>query len=222
MTLDQTTNMRKIGIIDYGSGNIFSLHKAFQNLEFKTEVSSNPTRISDFSHLVIPGVGAFSSAMELLCTRGFIDPIHDAIKRGTPILAICVGMQILFDSSEEFGHHRGLGLISGNVLRISETDHYGNILPVPHIGWSATFCNKNRVSQRKYDLFRGLESTQKFYYLHSYAANVVDEDAIIAQTLYGGFPIIAAVQRVYVFGTQFHQEKSASAGLHVLRNFGSM
>ena len=116
-------------------------------------------------------------------------------------------MQILFDSSEEFGHHRGLGLISGNVLRISETDHYGNILPVPHIGWSATFCNKNRVNQRKYDLFRGLESTQKFYYLHSYAANVVDEDAIIAQTLYGGFPIIATAGRENVFGTQFHPEK---------------
>lgn len=214
--------MQNIGIIDYGSGNIFSLLKAFQHLGFRTEVSSNPTKVTDFSHLVIPGVGAFSSAMELLCTGGFIDPIHDAIKRGTPILAICVGMQILFDSSEEFGHHEGLGLISGNVSRISETDHYGNLLPVPHIGWSETFCNKYSVTQGKFDLFRGLENTQKFYYLHSYAANVVDEGAIIAKTLYGGLPIVAAVQLGNVFGTQFHPEKSASAGLHLLRNFGSM
>ena len=214
--------MQKIGIIDYGSGNIFSLLKAFQHLEFNTEVSSSPKKVSEFSHVVIPGVGAFSSAMDLLYAGGFVDSIHDAIERGNPILAICVGMQILFDSSEEFGHHRGLGLISGNVLRISETDHYGNILPVPHIGWSATVWDEYHANQREYDLFRGLENTQKFYYLHSYAANVGDEDAIIAQTFYGGLPIVAAVQRENVFGTQFHPEKSASAGLHVLRNFGSM
>ena len=95
MTLDQTTNMRKIGIIDYGSGNIFSLLKAFQHLEFSTEVSSNPKKVSDFSHLVIPGVGAFSGAMELLHAGGFIDPIHDAIKRGNPILAICRNANIV-------------------------------------------------------------------------------------------------------------------------------
>lgn len=212
--------MKKIGIIDYGSGNIFSLLKAFQHLEFPTEVIDVPDKLPDCSHLVIPGVGAFRNAMDRLSERGFTGSIKQESQKGKPLLAICVGMQILFETSEEFGHHSGLGLIRGTVTKIPNTDRFGNVSLVPHVGWSETRCNINCLANSKFDLFLNMSTITKFYYLHSYSAKPVCERSVIASTIYGGNAITAAVQKENVFGTQFHPEKSGLAGLKVLENFG--
>lgn len=213
--------MKRIGIIDYGSGNIFSLVKAFQHLGFQTEVLDRPEHLIHCSNLVLPGVGAFQTVMQKLQTSGLIDAVCTIIDKDRPLLAICVGMQILFESGQEFGNHAGLGVIDGIVKKIPKTDTLGHKLLVPHIGWSETWPTNSGCEQKNYDIdvFSELEVPKQFYYLHSYSAISVQKCAITAETSYGGHPITAAVQRGNLFGTQFHPEKSGSAGLNLLKNF---
>jgi glutamine amidotransferase len=213
--------MKRIGIIDYGSGNIFSLVRAFKHLGFQTEVLDRPEHLAHCTNLVLPGVGAFQTVMQKLQTSGLIDAVHTIIKQDRPLLAICVGMQILFESGQEFGNHAGLGVIDGVVKKIPETDIFGHKLLVPHIGWSETWRTKSGCEQINYDIdiFSQLDVPKNFYYLHSYSAVSDQKCTIAAETNYGGHVITAAIQRGNLFGTQFHPEKSGSAGLNLLKNF---
>ncbi|HON91089.1 MAG TPA: imidazole glycerol phosphate synthase subunit HisH [Sedimentisphaerales bacterium] len=193
-----------IVVIDYSVGNVESVCNAFRHIGCKTELSRDPTRIAKANGLVLPGVAAFGYAMEALGDAA--EPVKEAVAGGKPILGICVGHQLLFDESTEYGPHKGLGLIEGCVVPVPPGQ------TVPHMGW-------NRVElPEDMDLFAGLGSAKHFYFAHSYHAKVSDPQARIALVEYGSL-LTASVQKGNIYGVQFHPEKSSRQGLQVLKNF---
>jgi len=191
----------KTTLIDSPVANVANIARALRTAGAELDVTSDPMAIANASKLVLPGVGSFIAAMQWLKENGIDHAIRNAIDRGTSLLGVCVGHQLLFDLSHEMGSTRGLGLIRGEVQK------FDGVLPVPQIGW-------NRVAA-KGPLFEGVENGV-FYFVNSYAA--IDAPDEVAHADYGG-PFTAAVQRDRVFGVQFHPEKSSAAGLRVLRNF---
>ena len=201
-------------LIDYGIGNIRSLEKAFQAVGAEPVRSGNPDDIARADKLVLPGVGAFGACADELKQRGLWEPVRAAAEAGTPLLGVCVGMQLLFDASEEMGEHAGLGLLPGRVVRFDRArgTENGRPLKVPHMGWNTVRAT------RPHPLFDGLADEAHFYFVHSYHAAPADAADILGETEYGErFP--ADVQRGNVAGVQFHPEKSQAAGLRLLRNF---
>src|ERR1043165_10088257 len=192
-----------ITIVDYKAGNLASVQKAFVHLGCETEIISDPDRVARATKLVLPGVGHFS-ATATLRTSGVSDAIRQAIGRGVPFLGICVGMQWLFEGSEEAPDVAGLGLFSGHCSRFPAG------VKAPHVGWNTV---KNSSESQ---LFRGLQPDFFVYYTHSYRAPA--SDGTVGCTQYGG-AFSAAVERENVFGVQFHPEKSGEVGLQLLRNF---
>ncbi|HEY0156324.1 MAG TPA: imidazole glycerol phosphate synthase subunit HisH [Thermoanaerobaculia bacterium] len=188
-------------LIDSPFANIANISRALRAAGAPLEVSADPSRIAGAEKLVLPGVGSFAAAMSWLVERRLDAAIREAVNRGTSLLGICVGHQLLFESSSEHGPTRGLGLVHGSIER------FAGALPVPQIGW-------NRVAARG-PLFDGVER-EAFYFVNSYAARDAENETATAD--YDG-PFTAAVQRDRVFGVQFHPEKSSAAGLRVLRNF---
>lgn len=205
-----------IAIIDYGMGNLRSVQKGFEKVGFEAVVTSDPKAILGAERIVLPGVGAFRDCMKNLEQGGFIDPILRVIHEGRPFLGICLGLQLLFSESEEFGLHRGLGLIPGRVLRFpAGMTREGEELKVPHMGW-------NSLSIKQCDgLFNGIPDGAYFYFVHSYY--VVPEDpSVIAATTDYGMEFCSSVRKDNIVATQFHPEKSQERGLAILRNFGEM
>ncbi len=195
-----------IVIVDYGMGNIRSVQKAFGALGCETIVTDDPNIVARAEKLVLPGVGAFGDAMETLRARGLDRAMLRALDRGSALLGLCLGMQLLFGESEEFGCHRGLGIFRGKVKRLNGD------LPVPHVGW-----NRANII-RPTPLLAGVESGEYFYFVHSYYVSPQDSSAVIAETEYGiTFPSIIGSGRIW--GAQFHPEKSQRAGLKLLENF---
>lgn len=194
-------------IIDYGVGNLFSLSSSLAAIGEESLITSDFSTIENAERIILPGVGAFSDAMQKLRASGLIDALVCAKKKGTPILGICLGMQLLFDKSYEYGEHEGLGFISGEVKKIPVTD-----LKIPHMGWNALSFGEN-----KHPLFRYLAEGDCVYFVHSYAA-VNCAPSVIATTEYGGV-VTAAVAKDNVMGCQFHPEKSGKVGLSILRAF---
>lgn len=193
-----------IAIIDYGMGNLRSVHKALEYLGFDAVVTDERTRIAEASHIILPGVGAFADAAEGLKRTGLWDTILGEVSKGKPFLGICLGMQLLFERSYENGVYEGLGLIHGQVVPFRVEG-----LKVPHMGWNDLITRSNPL----------IESTPYVYFVHSYHASSVPEQNIIAETVYG-YPFVAAVQADNIFGFQFHPEKSSDAGLAMLKKFG--
>ncbi|MBI5453500.1 MAG: imidazole glycerol phosphate synthase subunit HisH [Deltaproteobacteria bacterium] len=205
-----------IAIIDYDMGNLRSVAKAFEKVGATATVTRDPKVMNDASHVVLPGVGAFKDCMRNLEAYGLIDPIARAVASGKPFLGICLGLQLLFDESSEFGVHKGLGLIPGKVVRFpSSKDEAGMELKVPHMGW-------NEVEKAKDSpLLEGVTDGTYFYFVHSYYA--VPEDAAVTLTKTGyGVEFTSSIAKDNVFACQFHPEKSQKAGLKVLKNFSSM
>lgn len=198
----------KIDIIDYGMGNLQSVRNALERLGCEVGVSSDPKSIGNADALVLPGVGAFGEAMGNLQQRNLVAPLRRAVlEEGKPLLGICLGMQLLADSSEERGEFRGLSLIPGAVKKISVSAG----LRLPHIGW-------NSVSLRKPDpLFGGIPDGGAFYFVHSYRFEC--DDTYVAGLTDYGTEITAAVQKDRIFGVQFHPERSQRKGLRLLKNF---
>lgn len=198
-----------ITVVDYGMGNLRSVYNAFSLLGADVCVSDNPSDILAAERLILPGVGAFGRAMENLHQRGLIEPLNEkVINQKTPILAICLGMQLLAESSNEHGQHKGLGWIRGQVQHFEPMG-----FPVPHVGWNEI----EMVGERP--LFKGLASTNReFYFVHSFHLTTDDENIIAAKTGYG-YDFVCAVHQDNIFGTQFHPEKSQNNGLTILRNF---
>ena len=198
-----------IAIIDYGVGNLFSLASSFAAIGKEATVTSDPAVIRAADRLILPGVGAFEDAARKLRESGMADLVKEEAARGKPIMGICLGMQMLFERSFEYGEHEGLGLIKGSVRPIS--DVIPNDLKIPHIGWNALHFT------RQNPLFKYLKEGDFVYFVHSfYAADC--QDAVIATSEYGA-PLTAAVAVGNVMGCQFHPEKSGEVGLSILRAF---
>ncbi len=197
-----------IAVIDYDAGNIKSVEKALQYLGEDVSVTRDAETILSADGVILPGVGAFGDAMEKLHTYGLAEVIHRCVDKGLPFLGICLGLQLLFESSEESPGVDGLHILDGKIVKIPS----GTGLKVPHIGWNnLRFPNKGR-------LFKGLPENVYVYFVHSYYLQAADESQVTATTEYG-VSIHASVERDNVFACQFHPEKSSEAGLKILRNF---
>ncbi len=204
-----------IAIVDYGVGNLFSLTCSFRSLGAEVTVTGDPEIIRSAGKVVLPGVGAFGDAAELLRKNGLDQVVIEEANRGKPLLGICLGMQLLFDKSLEYGEHPGLGLIPGQVVSMEPVVPKG--YKVPHIGWNALHFPKDKPVS---PLFRYIKEGDCVYFVHSYyAADCVAD--LIATAEYGP-ELTAAVQRQNVMGTQFHPEKSGPVGLSILRAFCEM
>lgn len=196
----------QVAIIDYGVGNLRSVEKAFAASGVDAVVSSDEKVLQQAERLVLPGVGAFAACMNSLKQHGFEDLVREQVSEGVPLLGVCVGMQMLFEESEEFGRTRGLGLIEGRVKR------FDNRLHVPQVGW-------NQIQkQREHPLLDEVENDAFFYFVHSYVCEVEDKRDALAVTEYGDV-YASIVAKDNVCGVQFHPEKSQAGGLRVLSNF---
>ena len=196
-------------IIDYGVGNLFSLRSSFHKIGVEVEVSSEPLTIASADRLILPGVGAFGDAIEKLRASGLDRVLCARAEAGVPILGICLGMQLLFEKSYEYGEHTGLGLLKGSVVPMAGV--IPENLKIPHIGWNALHFRK------KSKLFRYIKEGDCVYFVHSYFASRC-EDSVIATAEYGE-ELTAAVEQGNVMGCQFHPEKSGDVGLAILRAF---
>ena len=196
-----------VAIIDYDAGNIKSVEKAIQFLGEEAIITRNPDEILNASHVILPGVGAFGDAMEKLQNYGLIPVVWEVVNRKIPFLGICLGLQLLFEKSEETPGVEGLGILKGEIKRIPDKAD----LKIPHIGWnSLKFSNKGR-------LYEGLAENSYVYFVHSYYLEA-KEEIVVAETEYG-VNIHASVEKGNVFACQFHPEKSSSVGLKILENF---
>ena len=198
----------EIAVVDYGMGNRRSVEKALEHVGVRASVSSDPERLRKAAGLVVPGVGAFPRAMQRLRELGLDELLRERVQAGTPVLGICLGMQLAFDSSTELGGAAGLGIIDGEVRALA-----AGSLKLPHIGW-------NEVSFSKPDspLIAELPQRCAFYHVHSFAPIPSDEGDILGTAEYGS-PFVTAVQRGSFYGVQFHPEKSSAAGLRLLADF---
>lgn len=197
-----------VAIIDYNVGNLASVYNACCLLDTKATIIKDPDLVKNFDRVILPGVGAFGDAMEHLNSSGMREAVLEFAKSGKPMIGICLGMQLLFDSSEEFGSHEGLGLIPGQVVKFDKSAMKED-LKIPHMGWNKIFTKPNK-------LFDGLINPY-LYFVHSYHVNT-DEQYTIGKTIYG-YEFASAVNRDNIFGFQPHPEKSHSNGLKILKNF---
>ena len=199
-----------VGIIDYGVGNLFSLQSSFAAIGQQAEVSSDPEVLRKADHILLPGVGAFEDAVRKLRATGMDQMVYEAVQTGKPLMGICLGMQMLFEKSFEYGEHQGLGLLKGEVIPMA------GLLPkelkIPHMGWNAL-----HLTQPEGKLLHNTKEGDYVYFVHSYFAAHC-EDSLAAQTEYGKL-LTAAVEKDNIFGCQFHPEKSGEAGLNILRAF---
>lgn len=198
--------MPQVAIIDYGVGNLRSVEKAFAATGSVATISSDEKVLRQAERLVLPGVGAFGACMNALTERGFDELVRERVAAGTPLLGVCVGMQMLFEESEEFGTSRGLALLHGRVRRFADG------LVVPQVGW-------NQIRQRvPHPLFEGIKDDTFFYFVHSYYCEPADAQVVLGETDYG-VAYASAVAHENLCGVQFHPEKSQKAGLRLLSNF---
>lgn len=197
-----------IGIIDYNMGNLASVYNACHLLDAKATIVKDPEKLKDFDRIILPGVGAFGDAMSHLNETGMKDAVCDFAKSGKPMIGICLGMQLLFESSLEFGSNDGLGLIDGKIVKFDKSKMHEDF-KIPHMGWNTIEC-------KDHDLFKGLENPY-LYFVHSYHA-VTSQKNIIGTTTYG-YEFTSAVNKDNIYGFQPHPEKSHDNGIKILRNF---
>jgi glutamine amidotransferase len=207
-----------IAIVDYGMGNLRSVHKAVERVGYEAQVTADPQEVLDASMIILPGVGAFRDCMRNLEEYRLLEPVVRSIEAGKPFLGICLGLQLLFEESDEFGLHKGMGVLPGRVTRFPEDirdPETDQPYPIPHMGWNTIEIKKETP------LFAGIENNSFFYFVHSYYAIPHNPTDIAATTPYG-IEFACAVQRDNIHAVQFHPEKSQAIGLRLLRNFGGL
>ena len=200
----------KLALIDYGAGNLSSVANALRELGIQPQITADVAALADATHLALPGVGSFGDCMAQLTARGLVDPIREWLAAGKPYLGICLGYQILFDSSEESPGIAGLGAVAGTVRRFREAPG----LKIPHMGWNSAVPRRPGTGN-----WAGLGNEPYFYFVHSYFPVPQDDAVIAAETTYGDQTFAAAIERPNLLACQFHPEKSQDAGLLLLRNF---
>ncbi len=205
-------------IIDYGMGNLRNVQKAFERIGVAASISAHPADLEAADGLILPGVGAFGDAMDNLRTAGLIEPICRLVREGKPLLGICLGLQLLFEESEELGHYQGLGLLPGRVIRFNER------LKVPHIGWNQLeicACQNDATQVAQQTLLGGIPDGSYAYFVHSYYVLPADLSCVLATTRYG-VEFASVVGAGHVFGVQPHPEKSQEVGRQLLKNFANL
>ncbi len=202
-----------IGLIDYGMGNLHSVAKALEKVGGEVELVKDAGQLSKYERVVLPGVGAFRDCMQTLSESGMADAIKESVSRGTPLLGICLGMQVLMTRSYEFGVYSGLGLIDGEVKAFPES-HVQRGFKIPHMGWNDVVLPQGQPHEVLKDI-----GGQQVYYVHSYYCAPRDPDHLLAACSYGDFPFASVIGRDNVLGMQFHPEKSQKAGLTLLKGF---
>lgn len=202
--------MAAVTIIDYGMGNLRSVQKAFERIGESAVITTDPVEIASARRLILPGVGAFRDAIAAIHRAGLVSVIRDHIAADRPFLGICLGLQLLFDASEEDGSHEGLGVIPGNVRRFDLPPEF----KIPHMGWNQLETPLHQSGT----LFENLSQSPWFYFVHSYHV-VPADDSWIAATTHYGYSFVSVVSKGNVMATQFHPEKSQSSGMQLLRNF---
>lgn len=201
-------------VIDYGRGNLFSLGQALSHLGATWEISDSPSALLSADRIIFPGVGAFGDAMEGLSQNGLVEPLKQAASAGIPILGICVGCQLLMRSGEEFGHHEGLGLIEGTVLRLPDPrEGDPAAIRIPNVGWRQLRVHSTATA------FKGIAPDQMMYFVHSFAPVPKDAGHVAATIQINGHAMPIAVQAANLVGVQFHPEKSGPAGLAFIGRF---
>jgi len=205
-----------IAIVDYHMGNLGSVMNAFAKVGARAELVSDPDKLKDYDRVTLPGVGAFPDAMTHLNTSGMAEAIRDFAATGKPLMGTCLGMQLLFESSEEFGTHAGLGLIHGKVVAFDES-RFDHPLKVPHMGWNELFVHTRGLTPRRSPILDGLPDAFYLYFVHSFHA-LTDERYVIGKTYYG-YEFVSAVQNGNIYGFQPHPEKSHNNGLKIIENF---
>ena len=197
----------KVGIIDYGAGNLGSIYNAITYLTIDVNIVSSPKDINKFSHLILPGVGSFGKLSDNLKKKNWPNKIEKFVKEGKSLLGVCVGMQLLFEQSDESKGAQGLGLIKGHFNIFNNSTKF----PLPHVGF-------NEVEHKNTEIWRGIENKSPFYFIHSFKIKKVKDNVISSKTIYGE-EFISFVEKNNVFGSQFHPEKSHYVGLRLLKNF---
>jgi glutamine amidotransferase len=208
----------EVAVIDYGAGNLLSVQRGLEHCGAKVILTADPEKILAAKRVVLPGVGAFSSAMQSLNNLGLVTVVRDLVKHKTPLLGICLGMQLLLEESDEFGLTTGLGLIPGRVVALPEIKTLGESQKIPHIGWSELHAS-NASAGWQQTLLADNRQREAVYFVHSFMAVPSNPVHRIADCLYGGRRIAAVIGREQITGCQFHPEKSGEVGLKVLKRF---
>lgn len=204
----------EIGILDYGAGNMINVSRAIEHLGLEYRLVSSSDDLKKIDKLIIPGVGAFPVAMDNLSKLGLINPLIEFANNGNPVLGICLGMQMLFDESEEKGITPGLGLLKGSIQKIPSTSKSKPIVKVPHVGWNDLIINNHQSK-----IIKRVDSADSVYFVHSFMVNEYVDNNLIAYCSYENIKIPAIVEHNNIIGCQFHPEKSGKVGLNILNNF---
>jgi imidazole glycerol-phosphate synthase subunit HisH len=210
--------MRDVAIIDYGVGNLLSVERAFEHCGANAVISSDPDFIRRASHVVLPGVGAIINAMDALSKDGVDQVVKEIAAAGTPLLGICLGMQMLLEESSEFGVTPTLGLIPGRVMPVPDISPDGKRVKIPNIGWYSLRSGGSRTAWDA-TVLRDVSPDEAVYFVHSFMAKPVNPEHHLADCIYGGNSVTAVITQDNVTGCQFHPEKSGKTGLKILRNF---
>jgi imidazole glycerol-phosphate synthase subunit HisH len=209
---------KKVVIIDYNMGNLFSVYQACTFLGYNnTTVTNNKEEVSNADYLILPGVGAFGDAIDTLHKHDLVMPIKDFIASGKPFLGVCLGLQLLFTESEEFGNHKGLDIINGSVKRFSSKDKSGNKVKIPQIEWNQIACTNEHLWTES--PLKNCMSGDYMYFVHSYYVVPLSNDIIVSSTEYGDITYCSSLIKGNVFACQFHPEKSAENGLNIYNTF---
>ena len=211
--------MSKIIIIDTGSSNILSLKKAVEIFNSNVEVTTNSNKILSANKIFFPGVGAFKKVMDNLETNKLTETLMKIREKKTPLLGICLGLQLFFDSSEEFGKSKGLGLINGNVKKLPTVSLENHKLKIPNMGWFKLDLNNQFVNNKFSKFVRSIDENTHYYFVHSFFVDPVEKNNIAATYSFGGHKIPAIVSKDNFIGCQFHPEKSGKKGLEIISNF---
>jgi glutamine amidotransferase len=209
---------KKVVIIDYGLSNLLSITRAFEHIGVETEVTEDPRKIATADRIVLPGVGAFPLGIAELKKRGFFDEIKNSLeKKETPILGICLGMQMMLTKGFEIEETEGLDLVEGEIIKLPATNADGSKNKVPHVAWSQIYAPEGRTWENS--IFKINHQQQYMYFVHSYYANTANKADVLSYTNFGDINFTSAFQKDNIFGTQFHPEKSGENGLNILRAF---
>ncbi len=213
---------KKVVIVDFELGNLFSVIHTCLHIGLDPIVSNKKEDITSADALILPGVGAFGYAMDRLEKLDLIYPIKDFIQTGKPFMGICLGMQLLFSESEEFGHHKGLDIIKGEIIKFPVTDTNGEKIKIPQIGWNQIYQKENGQDDWQASPLQDLENHQYMYFVHSYYARPENKSCILSLTNYSNVEYTSSIISGNVFATQFHPEKSAEKGINIYKKWSQL